>query len=129
MHHAHNFAQASMSKITGAVFFAQIPQMQNYLYKSKDATKIIFFLTSVLFYATPFVFHTFSLAVKLLILVHSWSLFFRNRYFVMSALPVRILKENAQEEKGEHARMSSFVGAIAIGDLVKSTLGPKGMVR
>jgi chaperonin GroEL (HSP60 family) len=23
---------------------------------------------------------------------------------------------------------SSFVGAIAIGDLVKSTLGPKGMV-
>lgn len=24
---------------------------------------------------------------------------------------------------------SSFVGAIAIGDLVKSTLGPKGMVR
>lgn len=24
---------------------------------------------------------------------------------------------------------SSFIGAIAIGDLVKSTLGPKGMVR
>ena len=24
---------------------------------------------------------------------------------------------------------SSFVGAIAIGDLIKSTLGPKGMVR
>ena len=24
---------------------------------------------------------------------------------------------------------SAFVGAIAIGDLVKSTLGPKGMVR
>lgn len=24
-------------------------------------------------------------------------------------------------------RLSSFVGAIAIGDLVKSTLGPKGM--
>lgn len=23
--------------------------------------------------------------------------------------------------------MSSFIGAIAIGDLVKSTLGPKGM--
>ncbi|KAH7727360.1 cct-2 protein [Aphelenchoides avenae] len=41
--------------------------------------------------------------------------------------PIRILKESAQEERGEHARMSSFVGAIAIGDLVKSTLGPKGM--
>jgi T-complex protein 1 subunit beta len=29
--------------------------------------------------------------------------------------------------QGENARMSSFVGAIAIADLVKSTLGPKGM--
>jgi T-complex protein 1 subunit beta len=29
--------------------------------------------------------------------------------------------------QGESARMSSFVGAIAIADLVKSTLGPKGM--
>lgn len=44
-------------------------------------------------------------------------------------LPVQILKDNAQEERGESARLSSFVGAIAIGDLVKSTLGPKGMVR
>lgn len=44
-------------------------------------------------------------------------------------LPVQILKENAQEERGESARLSSFVGAIAIGDLIKSTLGPKGMVR
>lgn len=42
-------------------------------------------------------------------------------------LPVQILKDNAQEERGESARLSSFVGAIAIGDLVKSTLGPKGM--
>lgn len=42
-------------------------------------------------------------------------------------LPVQILKETAQEERGESARLSSFVGAIAIGDLVKSTLGPKGM--
>ncbi|VDD86728.1 unnamed protein product [Enterobius vermicularis] len=42
-------------------------------------------------------------------------------------LPVQILKENAQEERGESARLSSFVGAIAIGDLIKSTLGPKGM--
>lgn len=27
----------------------------------------------------------------------------------------------------EQARLSSFVGALALGDLVKSTLGPKGM--
>uniref|UniRef100_A0A6M2DL82 T-complex protein 1 subunit beta n=1 Tax=Xenopsylla cheopis TaxID=163159 RepID=A0A6M2DL82_XENCH len=41
--------------------------------------------------------------------------------------PVRILKHEAGEEKAEIARLSSFIGAIAIGDLVKSTLGPKGM--
>ncbi len=41
--------------------------------------------------------------------------------------PVQILKQNAEEEKAETARLSSFVGAIAIGDLIKSTLGPKGM--
>lgn len=45
----------------------------------------------------------------------------------MSLNPVRILKHEAEEEKGEIARLSSFVGAIAIGDLVRSTLGPKGM--
>merc|ERR1712072_486786 len=28
---------------------------------------------------------------------------------------------------GETARLSSFIGAMAVGDLVKSTLGPKGM--
>jgi T-complex protein 1 subunit beta len=38
-----------------------------------------------------------------------------------------VLGEGASEEKGEHARLSSFVGAMAISDLVKSTLGPKGM--
>lgn len=41
--------------------------------------------------------------------------------------PVQVLKAGAEEERAEIARMSSFVGAIAIGDLVKSTLGPKGM--
>lgn len=41
--------------------------------------------------------------------------------------PVQILKRDAEQEKGEHARLSSFIGAIAIGDLIKSTLGPKGM--
>lgn len=38
-----------------------------------------------------------------------------------------MLRHDAEEEKAEIARLSSFVGAIAIGDLVKSTLGPKGM--
>lgn len=33
----------------------------------------------------------------------------------------------AQVDKGESARFSSFMGAIAIADLVKTTLGPKGM--
>jgi T-complex protein 1 subunit beta len=32
----------------------------------------------------------------------------------------------AIEEKAENARLSSFVGALALGDLVKSTLGPMG---
>ena len=45
----------------------------------------------------------------------------------MSLNPVRVLKHEADEEKAETARLSSFVGAVAIGDLVKSTLGPKGM--
>ncbi|TXG49849.1 hypothetical protein EZV62_025724 [Acer yangbiense] len=38
-----------------------------------------------------------------------------------------IFKDEASEEKGERARMVSFVGAMAIADLVKATLGPKGM--
>lgn len=38
-----------------------------------------------------------------------------------------MLRADADHEKAEIARMSSFIGAIAIGDLVKSTLGPKGM--
>ncbi len=37
------------------------------------------------------------------------------------------MKSDAQVDKGANARMSSFVGAIAIADLVKTTLGPKGM--
>ncbi|KAJ0407281.1 hypothetical protein ATCC90586_003139 [Pythium insidiosum] len=38
-----------------------------------------------------------------------------------------VLDPESQVEKGENARMSSFVGAIAIADMVKTTLGPKGM--
>ncbi|KAF4309613.1 Chaperonin TCP-1 conserved site [Botryosphaeria dothidea] len=41
--------------------------------------------------------------------------------------PTQIFAEDVQEERGENARLSAFVGAIAVGDLVKSTLGPKGM--
>merc|ERR1719322_107131 len=46
---------------------------------------------------------------------------------MMSLNPVSIYNPGADEERAEIARMSSFIGAIAIGDLVKSTLGPKGM--
>lgn len=44
-----------------------------------------------------------------------------------SLQPVEVYRPGADEEKAETARLSSFVGAIAIGDLVKSTLGPRGM--
>jgi T-complex protein 1 subunit beta len=36
-------------------------------------------------------------------------------------------EEGAGEEKGEFARLSVLTGSIAVADLVKSTLGPKGM--
>ncbi|KAF8509635.1 chaperonin Cpn60/TCP-1 family [Gautieria morchelliformis] len=42
-------------------------------------------------------------------------------------MSMNIFGEEATEEKAENARLSSFVGALALGDLVKSTLGPKGM--
>ncbi|CAH1757413.1 3265_t:CDS:10 [Entrophospora sp. SA101] len=45
----------------------------------------------------------------------------------MSLAPVQIFQDEATEERAENARLSSFIGAIAVGDLVKSTLGPKGM--
>ncbi|CAO3667266.1 unnamed protein product [Umbelopsis vinacea] len=43
----------------------------------------------------------------------------------MSLAPVQIFDQQATEERAE--MLSSFIGAIAVGDLVKSTLGPKGM--
>jgi T-complex protein 1 subunit beta len=46
---------------------------------------------------------------------------------MMGNIAPQIFKDYASEEKGELARMSSFVGAMAIADLMKSTLGPKGM--
>ncbi|KAK7439297.1 T-complex protein 1 subunit beta [Stygiomarasmius scandens] len=42
-------------------------------------------------------------------------------------MSMQIFSDLATEEKAENARLSSFVGALALGDLVKSTLGPKGM--
>lgn len=42
-------------------------------------------------------------------------------------MSLQIFGEQATEEKGTNARLSSFIGALALGDLVKSTLGPKGM--
>lgn len=41
----------------------------------------------------------------------------------------QILNEagGAREDSGENARMSAFLGGIAIADIVKTTLGPKGM--
>jgi len=41
--------------------------------------------------------------------------------------PVQLLEDGGQEAKGEQARMASIVGALAIADLVKTSLGPKGM--
>ena len=38
-----------------------------------------------------------------------------------------IVNQQTNEEKNEQSRLSSCVGAIAVADLVKSTLGPKGM--
>jgi len=46
---------------------------------------------------------------------------------MVSLNPVRVMKHEADEEKAEIARLSSFVGAMAVGDLVKTTLGPRGM--
>ena len=40
---------------------------------------------------------------------------------------MNVFNEQSSQERGENARLSAFVGAIAVGDLVKSTLGPKGM--
>lgn len=39
----------------------------------------------------------------------------------------QVLNEQATEDKGEMARLSSFVGAIAVSELVRTTLGPRGM--
>lgn len=40
---------------------------------------------------------------------------------------VNVFADQVTEERAENARLSAFIGAIAVGDLVKTTLGPKGM--
>lgn len=37
------------------------------------------------------------------------------------------MKQGGQEDKGESARLQNFLGGIAVGDMLKSTLGPRGM--
>ncbi|RLN21993.1 T-complex protein 1 subunit beta [Panicum miliaceum] len=49
------------------------------------------------------------------------------KLWLVCAQMERLLKDDAVEEKGERARMASFIGAMAIADLIKTTLGPKGM--
>ena len=39
----------------------------------------------------------------------------------------QVLREGASEEKGERARLMNIMGAISVADIVKTTLGPKGM--
>ena len=54
----------------------------------------------------------------------------REKAVVIPSHPVMsapIFAQEATQERAENARLSSFVGALALGDLVKSTLGPKGM--
>ncbi|KAJ2477469.1 T-complex protein 1 subunit beta, partial [Coemansia sp. RSA 1694] len=43
------------------------------------------------------------------------------------SMSTQLFNEGATEERAENARLSNIIGAIAVGDLVKSTLGPKGM--
>lgn len=40
---------------------------------------------------------------------------------------VNVLEDGAGQARGEHARMSTIIGALAIADVVKTSLGPKGM--
>ncbi|GAA94814.1 uncharacterized protein L969DRAFT_54917 [Mixia osmundae IAM 14324] len=39
---------------------------------------------------------------------------------------MNVFADEATQERAENARLASFVGALALGDLVKSTLGPSG---
>jgi len=45
---------------------------------------------------------------------------------LISTIPSH-LHDGSGEDKGDSARLQAFIGAIAVGDLIKSTLGPRGM--
>ena len=44
----------------------------------------------------------------------------------MKSATTDILQQGGHEDKGNLARIQCYVGAIAIGDMIKSTLGPRG---
>ena len=41
--------------------------------------------------------------------------------------PNDVLRQGAMEEKGERAKLSNLMGAVSVAEVVKTTLGPKGM--
>ena len=41
--------------------------------------------------------------------------------------PNNVLREGASEEKGERAKLTNLMGAVSVAEVVKTTLGPKGM--
>ena len=57
---------------------------------------------------------------------HLWKRGALHSIYILTSTDYDAIKQ-ATEEKHENARLASFVGATALGDLVKSTLGPKGM--
>ena len=59
--------------------------------------------------------------------VVSHNLFWLAPLTILVLLPLSLPTSNHHNKQGENARLSSFVGAISIADLVKTTLGPKGM--
>lgn len=46
---------------------------------------------------------------------------------MMYGHPDQVMRDGASEEKGENAKLINIMGALAVADLVKTTLGPKGM--
>lgn len=45
----------------------------------------------------------------------------------MASVVPHLLEDGGIQDKGENARLQCYIGAIAIGDMIKSTLGPRGM--
>ena len=47
----------------------------------------------------------------------------------MSQTPVFILNKNAQREQGKKAQAANIKAAKAVADIVRTTLGPKSMLK